>query len=84
LTQPQSWRKIGRNLELSHCGSQGEEIPYNYELDFSDRVEPNTTVPQTIGFDLRTDGSFTTGAVPQPATLSLLALVAVPALLRRR
>lgn len=46
---------------------------YTYELDFSDRIngtDPINSVPTLIGFDLRTDGTFTTaGATPEPATI---------------
>lgn len=50
---------------------------YTYELDFSDRVtgtDPNSGVPTLIGFDVRTDGTFTTGAaVPEPSSMVPLA-----------
>ena len=47
---------------------------YTYELDFSDRISGTSNgVPTTMGFDVRTDGTFTTGAaVPEPGTLMLL------------
>jgi len=50
---------------------------YTYELDFSDRISGfDSGVPTTLGFDVRTDGTFTTGgiaAVPEPASLTLTA-----------
>lgn len=61
---------------------------YNFELDFSDRLHGFDSAHGTFteqGFDLRTDGSFQTGAavtgVPEPASAVLLlgALVALGA-----
>ena len=48
---------------------------YTFELDFSDRVTGTSNgVPTTLGFDVRTDGTFTTGAaVPEPGSLTLAA-----------
>ena len=49
---------------------------YQYELDFSDRVsgsDPNSGVPTLIGFDVRTDGTFTTGTVPEASSMVPLA-----------
>lgn len=48
---------------------------YNWELDFSDRIsgtDPSSGVPTLIGFDVRTDGSFTTAAAPTPEPSSTL------------
>lgn len=49
---------------------------YSFELDFSDRnrsIDPNTGITVDQGFDLRTDGGFTSGtpAVPEPASVVL-------------
>jgi hypothetical protein len=53
------------------------DTTYDYELDFSDRLNGYNRKHETFtvqGFDLRTDGSFTTGAeTPLPATLPLFA-----------
>ena len=40
---------------------------YNFELDFSDRLVVDST---TQGFDMRTDGSFTTGPRPVPGPIA--------------
>ena len=48
---------------------------YDYELDFSDRLNGynyGTGSFTTQGFDLRTDGSFTTGYTPLPSTWLLM------------
>jgi hypothetical protein len=50
---------------------------YDYELDFSDRDNGTGTDGQfqpLLGFDVRTDGTFTTAAapVPEPGSLMLL------------
>jgi PEP-CTERM motif len=52
---------------------------YTYELDFSDRISGSDSgVPTTVGFDVRTDGTFTTAAIstatPEPGSLTLAAL----------
>lgn len=53
---------------------------YDYEIDFSDRLNGYDALNSTYteqGFDLRTDGSFTTAittAVPEPSTWALLLL----------
>ena len=61
---------------------------YTFEVDFSDRISgTNNGVPTTLGFDVRTDGTFTTGAaVPEPAgvTLGALGVAALALGLRRR
>lgn len=64
---------------------------YNWELDFSDRItgtDPFNSVPTLIGFDVRTDGTFTTAAAPapEPATMALsaIALLALAGARRRR
>lgn len=63
---------------------------YNFELDFSDRLDGFDSVHQTFteqGFDIRTDGSFRTGAavtgVPEPASGALLLTGFVAAALKR-
>jgi hypothetical protein len=53
---------------------------YTFELDFSDRINGTDLngIPTLVGSDVRTDGTFTTGAVsavPEPGSLSLLLLV---------
>ncbi|HLN01532.1 MAG TPA: PEP-CTERM sorting domain-containing protein [Bryobacteraceae bacterium] len=63
---------------------------YSFELDFSDRIrslDGATGVTIDQGFDVRTEGSFTTGsaAVPEPTSLVLFGTAAgLLALLRRR
>ena len=50
---------------------------FEYQLDYSNRVlvpETNSVFDAQLGFDKRTDGFFTT-AVPEPASLTLLATV---------
>lgn len=60
---------------------------YQYQLIFSNRdfgtvVPPGATFPPELGFDFRTTGTFTPAAVPEPASLALLAqALAVPALI---
>ena len=54
------------------------DTTYTYELDFIDRitgVDPLNGVPTEIGFDVRTDGTFTTA--PEPSTMIPLALAFV-------
>jgi hypothetical protein len=55
------------------AGTLLPDTTYEYELDFSDRItgtDPINGVPTLIGFDVRTDGTFTTGAVvPEPAMM---------------
>lgn len=57
---------------------------YEYEIDFSNRdfvPSPGATNPAQLGFDLRTDGLFTTGSsVPEPSTVSLVGLGVAAAL----
>jgi hypothetical protein len=50
---------------------------YTWELDFSDRIpgEDDNGVNQLLGFDVRTDGTFTTApAVPEPSTWAMMLL----------
>jgi hypothetical protein len=51
---------------------------YNWELDFSDRItatDPSSGVPTLIGFDVRTDGSFTTAPSPEPSSMVPFAMM---------
>jgi hypothetical protein len=63
---------------MSALISAGTLLPdtlYDYELDFSDRLNGynyGSGSYTTQGFDLRTDGSFTTGATPLPSTWFLM------------
>jgi hypothetical protein len=72
------------------AGTLLPDTTYGYELDFSDRItgtDPINGVPTLIGFDVRTDGTFTTGAVvPEPAMMIPLgvALLGLAALRLRR
>jgi hypothetical protein len=58
---------------------------YSYDLDFSDRLTVTSNGadnPALLGFETRSDGSFVTGTVPEPAIATLLGMGA--ALLARR
>jgi hypothetical protein len=72
------------------AGTLLPDTTYEYELDFSDRVtgiDPLNGVPTLIGFDVRTDGFFTTTTTPEPSTmipLSILFVGAVVWVLRRK
>lgn len=61
---------------------------FAYEIDYSNRdivASPGATDPAQLGFDVRTDGLFTTGAaVPEPSTALLLGLGVVAVAARRR
>jgi hypothetical protein len=63
---------------------------YSYELDFSDRIvgtDPLNGVPTNQLFDVRTDGTFTTGsAIPEPSEISFacLAFLAVAGFARKK
>jgi hypothetical protein len=63
---------------MSALISAGTLLPdtlYDYELDFSDRLNGynyGSGSFTTQGFDLRTDGSFTTGETPLPSTWFLM------------
>jgi hypothetical protein len=64
---------------------------YNWELDFSDRVEATQVINGSpvltyTDFDVRTDGSFTTAAVPESSTwaMMLIGFVGLGCLARRR
>jgi hypothetical protein len=46
-------------------------VTYDFELDYSDRLNGPNYVQ---GFDVRTDGSFSTAAVPEPSTWALMLL----------
>lgn len=60
------------------AGTFAANTAYDYEIDFSNRLDILDTVNGTFtqqGFDVRTDGSFTTGAaapVPEPGSLILM------------
>jgi hypothetical protein len=59
------------------AGTLAAGTTYAYELDYSNRLDGSDSADGTFtqqGFDVRTDGSFTTGfaAVPEPASLALL------------
>lgn len=60
---------------------------YLYDLNFSDRLRVTSNgaaFPALLSFDTRADGVFTTGAVPEPAGLTVLGAVGVALLARRR
>lgn len=60
---------------------------YNYDLDFSDRVfvtSNGADNPAVLAFDTRSDALFTTGAIPEPATATLLGMGAAALLSQRR
>ena len=64
------------------AGTLDANTTYDFELDYSDRVfVPSGTVTNNSttqqGFDVRTDGTFTTGAigaVPEPSTWAMMIL----------
>lgn len=60
---------------------------YTFELDFTDRVSgANNRVATQIGFDVRTDVTFTTALAPEPGSMALgaLGVAALAFGLRRR
>jgi hypothetical protein len=70
-------------------GTLGPDTEYEYQLDYSNRNIVSGTggqYPPEIGSDIRTDGVFTTAAVPEPGsyTAVLAAGFVVLLLLRRR
>jgi hypothetical protein len=68
------------------AGALTPGMTYTAELDFSDRITgSNAGVPTTIGFDVRTDVTFTT-LTPEPGSLGLgaLGVIALVFELRRR
>jgi hypothetical protein len=74
---------------LIAAGTLAADTTYDYELDFSDRLNGFDSTDGTYteqGFDMRTDGSFTTGAapVPEPASLTLFGAGLAALALRRR
>jgi hypothetical protein len=69
------------------AGTLLPDTTYQYQLDFDDRIngtDPINGVPTTIGFDVRTDGFFTT--TPEPAMMIPLGigLLGIAALRLRR
>lgn len=57
------------------AGTLLPDTAYDYELDFSDRLNGFNNGSgsfTTQGFDRRTDGSFTTGETPLPSTWFLM------------
>ncbi|MGH8318324.1 MAG: PEP-CTERM sorting domain-containing protein [Steroidobacteraceae bacterium] len=75
---------------LVPAGTLLADTDYTYELDFSDRLDGTDNADGGTyteqGFDMRTDGSFTTGAVsvPEPSSLTLLLGAGLAALAVRR
>lgn len=60
---------------LIAAGTLLPDTTYDYELDFSDRLNGYNYGSGSFtvqGFDLRTDGSFTTGETPLPSTWFLM------------
>jgi PEP-CTERM motif len=60
---------------------------YSFDLNFSGRIVPEGSVPETEFYDTHTDGSFSTaGAVPEPTTWALLLLgfMGIGLMIRRR
>lgn len=57
---------------------------YTYELDFTDRIVGNSNgVPTLIGFDVRTDGTFTTASTPEPSFVFPVGILLLAAALWR-
>jgi hypothetical protein len=57
---------------------------YSFDLDFSDRITGTSTTATNILFDVRTDGTFTTAAVPEPCGLALAGIGLAGAAVRSR
>ena len=62
---------------------------FSYEIDFSNRdlvASPGATNQAQLGFELRTDGNFSTAATPapEPSTIALCGLALLTVALRRR
>lgn len=59
------------------AGTLNPGTSYSYELDYSDRDDVSGdggSFPPFVGFDVRTDGTFTTAIAPTPEPSSLLLL----------
>jgi hypothetical protein len=60
------------------------DTQYSFDLDFSDRIVGSSTTSTFTLFDVRTDGAFTTAAVPEPCGLLLAGVALAAAVVRAR